>query len=277
MHLVLQKKSQINHYFAILSYPLFIIGCLIAAWYFKSLIPAVVSLIPVLFILYSLFITTAINNTKRFKTTSHDFACNDSTYLNLVTTKSDGEPLRLDVYEKKSGFGNYNLGNTIVSFRAGKMDIDESNSGTIRMLNMKPVEYLTMCKNKEGKSPQELYPARTLQDSLDAQAKEVSLRKELLTGVWQNAGDPTEAVSYLQDGTWRVSHEGKTSSKGTWEFLTVYPESASGVKDKKGYFIKTTDSDGNSHYYQINSVDNDNLWRTDLASGVNLQYKKSSQ
>ncbi len=219
-------------------------------------------------------------SSKRFNTTPRDFICNDTTYLNL--RKSGDELFWIDVYEKIAGFGNYHLATPIVRFEDGNsmsvlsgLPLQMKNEmRSEQYLVMKPEQYLTMCKNKEGKSPSELYPRYIEEDSLTKLDKEVSLKKELLIGVWQSVEDPNSSVYYLEDGTWKELFGEETFISGTWELITTLPVEVSGKENTEGYFIKTIESSGDNYYHKIESVDNKWLWLTYLTSGQKLQYKR---
>ncbi len=135
-----------------IGYPLIIFLFAFLSIRHKSLVFALLALLPLVIILYFLFLSGGTAQKDNFNTLKKDFVCDSNSFLSLGGNESD--PIRgLKFLEKKSGFIYKN--DTVANIYQNKfINAQKINSKDIRD---RTDQLLNSCKDIEGKTPYQKY------------------------------------------------------------------------------------------------------------------------
>ncbi len=133
-------------------YPLIIILLVFLSIRYKSFLFALLGLLPLIIILYFLFLSGSTAQKGNFNTLKKDFVCDSNSFLSLGGNESD--PIRgLKFLEKKNFFIYKN--DTIANIYQNKfINAQKINSKDIRD---RTDQLLNSCKDIEGKTPYQKY------------------------------------------------------------------------------------------------------------------------
>lgn len=136
-----------------LGYPLYIIACIALSWSQKSAYWALAGLLPLLVLIYVLFISGGTQYKNDFTVLPKDFICDKNNFLNIEEVGRKGNSIYL--LRKESPFS---YRKDLVAY------IEEGKTLEIRYYHRiwkkdyeKALAFFKGCKNKDGRSVLELY------------------------------------------------------------------------------------------------------------------------
>lgn len=131
--------------FVSVAYPIFIIACIILSRKKKSLLLALIALLPLLFLLYVFLFSAGLAQKDNYNTLNRDFICDSNSFLSV---------------EKNGNFGGISLleKKNFYTYENEAVGLIENNE--INLMSTNPQEakdLLSNCKNKEGQSLLDIY------------------------------------------------------------------------------------------------------------------------
>jgi hypothetical protein len=136
-------------------YPLFIALLIVFSRKYESVLLAGLALIPLCVFVYFFVLEDSLRIRKEFETVSRDFICNETTFLH-VEPAGDGSAELQALH--KHGLLSYEKGTLGDIDGNGIFVFVHSSVSVSKHLDDRVPELLRVCKNREGKSPSEMYP-----------------------------------------------------------------------------------------------------------------------